>query len=404
MNIFQRWPRAISRRRTPQRIARDAQHKSISPKVAKVQPKQAVTTPRRYQALAREGYCDNVVAYRAMNMLAQAVSALPLKLYQGQRQLLQHPVLELLQTQAARNISMQQGGLLSQVVHHYLIAGNAYLLAVGPEAGPPTELWPLRPDCVRVLEGASGVVAAYDYRQQGKWIRYQAAEILHWRSFNPLDTQYGMAPLEAAALSIDQHNDSGRWNLALVQNGGVPSGVLYQEGEAEPLTDQQFSHLKSQIEERHTGPAHAGRPLLLEGGLRWQEMGRSARDLDWQAGMNMAARDIAMAFGVPPQMLGLPDSQTYSNYAEARQSLYEETVLPMAQSLITLLNGWLLPRFGRGLELSIAKDEIPALEAKRMAKYSALSAADFLSVAEKRRMIGLPPISDSGAEGADDVR
>ena len=87
--------------------------------------------------------------------------------------------------------------------------------------------------------------------------------------------------------------------------------------------------------------------------------------MDWADGKNMSAREIAMAFGVPPQMLGIPDAQTYSNYAEARLSLWEDTVLPLAKELITELNGWLAPCYGADIKLEMDLDDIPALEIKR---------------------------------------
>ena len=166
--------------------------------------------------------------------------------------------------------------------------------------------------------------------------------------------------------------------------------MLYSEGSDAPLTDEQFSHLKAEVERRYTGGSNAGRPLLLEGGLKWQEMGMSPRDMDWTAAKNMSAREIAMAFGVPPQMLGIPDAQTYSNYSEARQSLWEDTVIPMMCEIANELTNWLTPIFGaRSLMLTPDLDDVPALEAKRTARFDRIANAGFLSDAEKRRMLGM---------------
>ncbi|MCV6603677.1 MAG: phage portal protein, partial [Porticoccaceae bacterium] len=171
------------------------------------------------------------------------------------------------------------------------------------------------------------------------------------------------APLEAAATSVDAHNDGSRWNLALIQNGGTPSGVLYQEDADHPLTEAQFEALKTQVETQYTGAMNAGRPLLLEGGLKWQDMGMSPKDMDWSSSKNMSAREIALAFGVPPQMVGVPDSMTYSNYSEARQSLWEDTIIPLASDIAAELTAWLAPKFGAADETKLALDldNIPAL-------------------------------------------
>jgi phage portal protein BeeE len=63
------------------------------------------------------------------------------------------------------------------------------------------------------------------------------------------------------------------------------------------------------------------------------------------AGKEGAARDIALAFGVPPVLVGLPGDATYANAREAGRALYRQTVLPMAarilKSLEAMLGDWL---------------------------------------------------------------
>ncbi|WP_417451298.1 phage portal protein, partial [Kordiimonas sp.] len=320
-------------------------------------------------------------------LVARACASVPFKLYGGDNALSDHPLLTLL---ARPNPRVRGENFLYNFVGYHLIAGNAYALAVGPDGRAPKELWLMRPDTVNVLEGQDGLPAGFEQKVAGKAQRYGTRSVLHWKTFNPLSDWYGMAPLEAAALSVDAFNEGSRWNLALIQNGGAPSGVLYNEAGDAPLTDEQFSHLKAEVERRYTGGANAGRPLLLEGGLKWQEMGMSPKDMDWTAAKNMSAREIAMAFGVPPQMLGIPDAQTYSNYSEARQSLWEDTITPMMLEIASELTNWLTPMYGdRTLTLRPDFDDVPALEAKRTARFERIAGAGFLSDAEKRRMLGM---------------
>ncbi|WCL55083.1 phage portal protein [Gimibacter soli] len=358
------------------------------PLLARTLPGDAVATPRRYDRLASEAYQQNVVAYRAINLVARGMASIPLEVMVGDVPMDRHPLLDLLRRP---NPKLKGAGLLYQMVGFYLIAGNSYALKIGPDGRPPGELWLMRPDTMSVIEGADGVASGYRQTVLGRRQSFEASAMLHWKSFNPLSDWYGMAPLEAAAMAIDAHNEGSRWNLALIQNGGTPSGVLYQEDGGVPLTEAQFAHLKTQVEERHMGPVNAGRPLLLEGGLKWQHMGLSPKDMDWQAAKNMSAREIALAFGVPPQMLGIPDAQTYSNYAEARQSVWEDTIIPLASELVGELNAWLAPEYGPNVRLIMDLDEIPALEPKRQAKFDRLTRADFLTRNEKRAALGYGP-------------
>lgn len=362
------------------------------PLFSRVSPGSARTTPRRYDRLADEGYGRNVIAHRAISLVAQSVASIPLILQRGGQRLETHPLLDLV---TRPNIERQGVGLIRSLVSHYLISGNAYLLAVGPGPGrPPKELWSLRPDTVAILEGQAGEPAGYRQTVAGRTHDFAADTVWHWKTFHPLSDWYGMAPLEAAALSVDSHNQASQWNLALIQNGGAPSGVLYQEDGADPLTDAQFDRLKSDVESRHTGPLEAGRPMLLEGGLKWQDMGLSPKDMDWASGQSMSAREIAMAFGVPPQLIGLPDAQTYANFAEARMSLYEDTAIPLAREIVSELTSWLVPQYGEegeSLTFSLDLDDLPALEPKRAAKFDRLARADFLTLDEKRAALGYGP-------------
>lgn len=386
MAIFDRLFGARDRRQEAGQQAPGQQAKAArKPIFNRVGPGQAVATPRRYDKLAREGYQQNVVAYRAINLVAKAVASIPFRVFRADTRLEDHALEALL---GRPNPKLKGENFFYNLVGYHLIAGNAYALAVGPDGRPPKELWLLRPDTMSVIEGQDGLPAGFEQQVAGKKQRYGGESIFHWRTFNPLSDWYGMAPLEAAALSVDAHNESARWNLALIQNGGTPSGVLYQEDVDQSLTDEQFRSLKEQVERQYTGAMNAGRPLLLEGGLKWQDMGLSPRDMDWTAAKNMNAREIALAFGVPPQMLGIPDAQTYSNYAEARQSLWEDTVIPLARDIAAELTNWLGPKFGEGLTLRPDLEDVPALEAKRAARFARIGNADFLSDEEKRILLG----------------
>lgn len=352
-------------------------------------------TPRRYDKLAEAGYQRNVIAYRCIRLIAQSVASIPLLVQDGQgRDLVAHPLLRLL-TQP--NPTMSKMAFIETIISQLLIAGNAYIEAVRGDGGqPPRELWPLRPDRMKIIAGGSGLPMAYEYGAGGKTVRWPAdpvtgqSDILHLKSFHPIDDWYGQGPLEAALLSIDQHNEASQWNQSLLQNAARPSGALVYAPKDGPnqLSDTQFARLKQELHEQMEGAGNAGRPLLLEGGLEWRAMSLSPTDMDWKQGRDAVARDIALAFGVPAQLIGLPDAQTYANLREARLSFYEETVLPLAFALRDALSGWVLPMFGDDLTLALDLDEVSALALRREALWSKVAEADFLTTAEKRQALG----------------
>ncbi len=150
----------------------------------------------------------------------------------------------------------------------------------------------------------------------------------------------------------------------------------------------QFQALKAELGEAHAGAANAGRPLVLEGGLDWKPMSMSPADMDFIAGKHAAAREIALAFGVPPQLLGIPGDATYANYREANAAFWRGTVIPLARKTAGALTGWLSGRF-EGIRVETDLDAVPALQPERDALWARLSAASFLTDEERRRMAGV---------------
>lgn len=361
-------------------------------------------TPRRFDKLAEEGYRRNVVAHRCVRTIATACASAKWLLY-GRRgqEFTEHKLLDLL---ARPNPAQSGAALFESVVGFFLISGNSYLEAAGPERGPPHEIYALRPDRMKVLPGPTGLPAGYEYSVLGKKHVFAAdaltgaSAILHLKTFNPLDDWYGLSPIEAAAYSIDQHNAAGVWNQALLQNSARPSGALVfspREGPAS-LSESQFERLKSEIDEHYSGARAAGRPLLLEGGLDWKEMSLSPKDMDFLNAKLQSARDVAAAFGVPPMLVGVPGDATYANYREARLALWEETILPLLDFLADQLNNWLSPRFGEHLRLAYDSDAISALSPRREEVWARVAGAGFLTVNEKRAAVGYAPV-----EGGDEL-
>lgn len=366
-------------------------------------PGKPVWSPREYGRFADEAYVRNVIAHRAITMIAQGASSVPFLLYAGKgdnrQELADHPALSLIRKP---NPCMNGAQFLENLITYRMISGNAFVLAVGPAGQPPLELHLLRPDRVKVVAGKGGLPMGYQYETDEKIHYYSVhpvtgrSEILHLKTFHPLNDWYGLSPIEAAAYSIDQHNQAGQWNQALLQNGARPSGALIvntPDG-ANALSEDQYRRLKTQMDDQFMGAANAGRPLLLEGGLEWKEMSLNPKDMDFLNTKHSAARDIALALGVPPQMLGIPGDNTYANLAEARLGLWEQTILPLLENITGSFTNWLMPMFGGNLSLDYDTDEISALSVRREKIWDRVGNADFLTNNEKREAVGYSPLSE----------
>jgi HK97 family phage portal protein len=219
---------------------------------------------------------------------------------------------------------------------------------------------------------------------------------LHIKTFNPLHDWYGTSPIEAAAHAIDQHNAVASHNLALLQNGGRPSGALqFRPGrQGECLSEEQREGLRQDLKAAYEGGQNAGRILIMEGDFEWKEMGLSPKDLDFIEGKYLSAREIAQVYGVPPMLVGVPGDATFSNYKEARYHLWEDTILPYLEMIKGEFNRWLSPLFEEGLTLDYDRDSIAALAPKRELVWGKLEKASFLTINEKRALVGYSPIPD----------
>jgi HK97 family phage portal protein len=215
------------------------------------------------------------------------------------------------------------------------------------------------------------------------------ASVLHLALFHPLDDHYGLAPLEAAQQSLDLHNAAARWNKALLDNSARPSGALVYSAGTGKLTDDQFTRLKAELELAFQGGANAGRPMVLEGGLDWKSIAISPKDMDFIEAKHTAAREIALAFGVPPMLLGIPGDNTYSNLAEANRALWRQTIVPLVKRVTDDLSFWLAPAFGGGVTIEPDLDGVEALAEDRASLWARVGGAGFLTDEEKRGILGV---------------
>ena len=353
-------------------------------------------SPRDTASLTRAGFTGNPVGFRAIKLIAEAAAALPLVLQDNERRYDVHPLMALIRRP---NGAQGRAELFEALYGQILLSGNGYLEAVCGESGVPLELHVLRSDRMSVVPGADGWPVGYEYAVGAKKhrfvVRETASSICHIKSFHPQDDHYGFSPMQAAASAVDVHNSASRWSKALLDNAARPSGaIVYRGAEGQSqLSDDQYSRLLDEMESYHQGAQNAGRPMLLEGGLDWKPMGFSPSDMEFQKTKEAAAREIAVAFGVPPMLLGVSGDATYANYQEANRAFYRLTVLPLAARVAANVAHWLSGFTGDEIELKPDLDQVPALASERDQQWRRVSDAAFLSDAEKRVLLGLPPLT-----------
>jgi len=355
--------------------------------------------PSAWRAYVEEGYQLNVVVYRAVREIAQAISNLEIEVYSGGDVLDDHPALSLL---ARPNPLQAFDAFVEQVITDYLVFGEAAIVRPRGQK-QPAELWPVSPAHVEVVPGMTGLPSAYRHNVNNRRTEFPVdpitgqADLFFFKSYNPVDYWRGQSPLMAAALAADTHNAGMRWNYGLLKNGARPSGILKTAGN---LGRETIDRLREFFRARYQGEGNAGNIPILEGGLEWQAVDTNPRDMDYISAQKETAKLIASALGVPLPLVD-NDASTFNNVEAAKERFYTDTVVPLANRFLGAFGAWLLPAYGEGLRFAVDMDAIPALEASRGRKFDRMMKAvqaGVLTIDEAREAIGYDTLGGAAAE------
>jgi len=260
-------------------------------------------------------------------------------------------------------------GFIEAWLSYILISGNTYIeieRAGDAVAGKPSMLYLQRPDRLTAVVRAPGAVAMQMSESQlvdswtvtayGQRRNVPTDNITHSKLFNPTDDIYGMAPLQAALLRVDAENEGLTLIKRMLQRGFSPGWIEAREDSE--WGDTQVAQLKERIKSSKS----AGEELFLEN-AKWHQMGFNPVDSGVTEQQILSKRDIASVFHVPSQLIGDAQTQTYSNYQEARRALYMEAVIPLLQHFRGDWNRTIGAALGSPLDFD--KDSFDAITAAR---------------------------------------
>lgn len=358
---------------------------------------------RGYDNFARETYLKNVTAFRAIDEVSKSGASVPWKIFDhtddgGREEVLEDPLNLVLKRP---NPDESFAFVVLKTLAYLVMSGNSFLervrLETGPNKGQMRELHSHRPDRFK-FEIADGRLIQYVHTVGGEKTRWDVdpithqADILQLKAFHPLSDWWGAAPTESAAREIDTGNAATEWNKSLLDNQGRPGMVFTLVG---ALGEQQFDELERQLAQR-SGPAYAGKDLIITGerGTGVQPYGWSPTEMDFKESDIRLMRKIAMAYGVPPELLGI-ESATFNNRKEARLFFWENTVVWWLNYLRGELNNWLFPSDSSRF-IDYVLDDVPAFAEKKEMLWKRAEEATFASINEKREMAGLDNWGPSG--------
>ena len=361
-----------------------------------MQRNSATWSAREFVAFATEGYRDNPTVRACIMAKQKAAIECPIILVNEKGEAVEnHPILALLNKP---NPMQSWEKFLTQMIGSHDIAGEGDVLKIG--IGQSVELWPLRPDWLEITTFSMGLPVSCSYTpsdtyEESTVKQYQFSELMIWAEYNPLFRWRGLSPLYSAAYSIDTLNEYAKSNKAMLENGMTPSGVLWTDSE---VSDTSFNRLQEQFNGKYAGAKNSGKPMILDGGLKWQGMSFTPREMEFVSGKRLSQLDVCQVLRVPPQIIGIEGSQTFANYEQARAAFYEDEVIPMVNGLLSELLGFLRKDFKipANYQLIVDTDGVTALEPRRAERNKVIDGLTSLKVDEKRAAMGY-----ESAEGGD---
>ena len=353
-----------------------------------MQRNSATWSAREFVAFATEGYRDNPTVRACIMAKQKAAIECPIILVNEKGEAVEnHQILALLNKP---NPMQSWEKFLTQMIGSHDIAGEGDVLKIG--IGQSVELWPLRPDWLEITTFSMGLPVTCSYTpsdtyEESTVKQYQFSELMIWAEYNPLFRWRGLSPLYSAAYSIDTLNEYAKSNKAMLENGMTPSGVLWTDSE---VSDTSFNRLQEQFNGKYAGAKNSGKPMILDGGLKWQGMSFSPRDMEFVSGKRLSQLDVCQVLRVPPQIIGIEGSQTFADYEQARAAFYEDEVIPMVNGLLSELLGFLRKDFKLPptYKLIVDTDGITALEPRRAERNKVIDGLTSLKVDEKRAAMG----------------
>lgn len=270
--------------------------------------------------------------------------------------------------------------------------GNAYAEIRRRANGEIHSLVPVRPDLVTATRNADGYIE-YRWTENGTITLLRQVDMLHVCGFG------GSALGGASTLSVLR----GTFNSALqaeqaaanlFSNGARPSGVLTMDP---ALTPEQRATLEDALTKKFTGALNAGRPMLLENGVKWTQLDINPADAQMLESRKFGGEEICRAFGVPPAMVGYGDKS--SNWGTGKEvdvlGFQKFTLRRRARRIEQALMKQLLTPGDRQQGIVIEFNFEGLLRADsgaRAAFYQQALGNGWMTINEVRRLENMPPV------------
>jgi HK97 family phage portal protein len=223
-------------------------------------------------------------------------------------------------------------------------------------------------------------------------------EIIHIKFADPdMENVRGLSRMASCGKNVELMNAIKEWNISTTNNGAKPSIAV---NIPQRLTQDQRNELKNDLRNGYQGKSNAGNGMILDDGKTATMLGMTAVEMDYQKGLVNAAKEIAIAYGIPPEMMGDSANKTYSNAQEASRQIVVNTIKPLLNLVYSAIWQFFKDKpIAQGIgEYTYDVEQLSDFMGVQTDLYTALQSASFLTANDKRKKLGYDPVDDPLAD------
>ena len=291
-------------------------------------------TAGQSQSVTDTNAMNITTVYACVKVLSEAVSTLPLNLYQDKQGKKEKLYNKLAAKLLRPNSFMTDFDFKSSMMVDLCLRGNSYWQIVTNGLREVTSIYPLDARRMKLqLKDDGTLVYVYMTGKNGE-VALNSNEVLHFKMMS-VDGLIGISPITYNSITLSSGMSQAEYVDKFYANG-ANSNILLTHPSI--LSDEAYARLRDSFTKQYTGVKNSGKPILVEDGVTLEKLSMSNTDSQFIESRVFNKNEIASIFRVPPHMVNEMSRSTFSNIEHQGLSFVKYTLLPYLTMIESELN------------------------------------------------------------------
>ena len=353
-----------------------------------------LVTPELNKTGMLEYYGKSLYVFACVSKISEKVASVDWTMFRilnsagDVKEIKTHPALDLLYK---LNPFQTKAEFLETTMINLECTGDAFWWKIRNKSGKVVELWNLRPDFMTIVSDPTNFIKEYQFtRTDGVQVAFAPEDIIHFKYSDPMNEYFGMSPIKAGAVRVQTEDYATKYQRDFFLNSSRPDAII--KNPEVSLTPEQKQDIKDSWTKNYQGVGRSSKVAILEGGLEYQIISLSQKDMDYIEGLRFTRDDMLVLFKVPKSILAITDDVNRSNSETGMYIFLSETIVPKLKRLMDKINEeMIIPDFGDEFYVEFV-DPTPANRDMELKEYESGLTNNYLLINEVRQKEGLPPI------------